>query len=220
MRQLFLLCLVSSLHAADWPQFRGPTADGVTTDANLPLTWSEKENLVWRTELPGPGSSSPIASGDKIFLTSYSGYGIDVKAPGDMKNLKRHALCLDKKTGDILWNHEIVTDLPNTPFTGTYITMHGYASSSAVTDGKGVFFFMANAGVHAFTVDGAKVWNVSVGDKAHAWGVGTSPILYGDLLIVNAALESNQLLALDRARRARPCGAPPASQPHGTHRPS
>jgi outer membrane protein assembly factor BamB len=61
-----------------------------------------------------------------------------------------------------------------------------------------VFFFMANAGIHAFTVDGKKVWDVSVGEKAHDWGVGSSPILYGELLIVNAALESNQLLALDR----------------------
>jgi outer membrane protein assembly factor BamB len=198
MRPILLLCLVSSLHAADWPQFRGPTADGVTSDTNLPLTWSEKENLIWRTELPGPGSSSPIISGDKVFLTSYSGYGIDVKEPGDMAKLKRHAICLDKKTGKILWNHEITTDLPNKPYTGTYITTHGYASSSAVTDGKGVFFFMANAGVYAYTVDGKAVWNVSVGEKAHDWGVGSSPILYGELLIVNAALESNQLVALDR----------------------
>ncbi|MGV3662041.1 MAG: PQQ-binding-like beta-propeller repeat protein [Prosthecobacter sp.] len=198
MRALFLTALSLPCLAADWPQFRGPTADGVTTDANLPLTWSEKENLVWRAELPGPGSSSPIISGDKVFLTSYSGYGIDVKEPGDMAKLKRHAICLDKKSGSILWNHEITTDLPNKPYTGTYITTHGYASSSPVTDGKGVFFFMANAGVHAFTVDGKPVWNVSVGEKAHDWGVGSSPILYGDLLIVNAALESNQLLALDR----------------------
>ncbi|MBE7494226.1 MAG: PQQ-binding-like beta-propeller repeat protein [Verrucomicrobiaceae bacterium] len=197
-RLLLLFSLSAAIHAADWPQFRGPTADGVTTDPNLPLTWSERENLVWRTELPGPGSSSPVIAGDNIFLTSYSGYGIDVKEPGDMKNLKRHALCLDKKTGKILWNHEIVTDLPNKPYTGTYITTHGYASSSAVTDGKGVFFFMANAGVFAYTVDGKPVWNVSVGEKAHDWGVGSSPILYGDLLIVNAALESNQLIALDR----------------------
>ncbi|MCB1244234.1 MAG: PQQ-binding-like beta-propeller repeat protein [Verrucomicrobiales bacterium] len=190
--------LAGSLHAADWPQFRGPTADGVTPDSNLPLTWSEKENLVWRTELPGPGSSSPIISGDKVFLTSYSGYGIDVKDPGDMAKLKRHAICLDKKTGKILWNHEITTDLPNKPYTGTYITTHGYASSSPVTDGNAVFFFMANAGVYAYTVNGKAIWNVSVGEMAHDWGVGSSPILYGELLIVNAAHESNQLLALDR----------------------
>lgn len=192
--------LATSLGCAtgDWPQFRGPTGDGVTTETNLPLTWSEKENLVWRTELPGPGSSSPVISGDRVFLTCYSGYGLDPKEPGDMASLKRHALCLDKATGKILWNHEITTDLPNKPFTGTYITTHGYASSSPVTDGASVFFFMANAGVHAFTVDGKKLWHVSAGEKAHDWGVGSSPILHGDLLIVNAALESNQLLALDK----------------------
>ncbi len=86
-RLLPVLLALTHLQGADWPQFRGPTADGVTTDTNLPLTWSEKENLVWRTELPGPGSSSPIISGDKVFLTCYSGYGLDVKEPGDMKNL-------------------------------------------------------------------------------------------------------------------------------------
>ena len=199
MRLLVLLIALSPpCLAADWPQFRGPTADGVTTDTKLPLTWSEKQNLVWRTELPGPGSSSPIVSGDRVYLTCYSGYGLDSKDPGDMSKLTRHAICLSKRDGKILWQHEIKTDLPNKPFTGQYITMHGYASSSAVTDGKGVYFFMANAGVHAFTVDGKKVWNVSVGEKAHDWGVGSSPILYGDLLIVNAAHESNQLLALDR----------------------
>jgi outer membrane protein assembly factor BamB len=195
---LLLVSLSLTASAADWPQFRGPTADGVTADTGLPLTWSDKENLVWRTELPGPGSSSPVIAGDKVFLTCYSGYGIDVKEPGDMKDLKRHALCLDKNTGRILWNQVITTDLPNKPYTGTYITTHGYASSSAVTDGKGVFFFMGNAGVFAYAVDGKPVWNVSVGEKAHDWGVGSSPILYGGLLIVNAALESNQLLALDR----------------------
>lgn len=198
MHRLLLVCLASTLHAADWPQFRGPTGDGVTTETNLPLNWSEKENLVWRTELPGPGSSSPIVSGERVFLTSYSGYGVDIKAPGDMSNLTRHALCLDKRSGKILWDYPVKTDLPETAYNGSYITMHGYASSSAVTDGKGVFFFMANAGVFAFTMDGKKVWDVSVGEKPHPWGVGTSPILYGDLLIVNAALESNQLLALDR----------------------
>jgi outer membrane protein assembly factor BamB len=67
-----------------------------------------------------------------------------------------------------------------------------------VTDGQGVYFFMGNAGIFAYTVDGKKVWDVSVGERAHEWGVGTSPILYGDLLIVNASHESDQLLALDR----------------------
>lgn len=199
MKSLLLgLSLALPVTAADWPQFRGPSADGVSPDTALPLTWSEKENLLWRTELPGPGSSSPVISGDRVFLSCYSGYGLDIKNPGDITKLKRHALCLDKAGGKILWNQEILTDSPVQPFTGTYITTHGYASNSAVTDGKHVFFFMGNAGVHAFTLEGRPVWNVSVGEKAHEWGVGSSPILYQGLLIVNAALESNQLLALDR----------------------
>ncbi len=195
---LLILALALPTIAADWPQFRGPTGDGVTTETNLPLTWSEKENLVWRTELPGPGSSSPIVVGERVFLTSYSGYGVDASAPGEMSNLKRHALCLNRRDGKILWQHEVKTDLPDKPYQGQYITMHGYASSTPVSDGASVFFFLGNAGVHAFGVDGKKLWNVSVGDRAHDWGVGSSPILYGDLLIVNAALESNTLLALDK----------------------
>jgi outer membrane protein assembly factor BamB len=191
-----LLCLTS--FAADWPRFRGPTGDGVTQDTSIPLKWSERENLVWRTELPGPGSSSPIVSGDRVFLTCYSGYGTDIKDPGDISKLKRHAICLNRRDGKILWQHEVTTDNPNKPYTGQYITMHGYASSTPVTDGAGVFFFFANAGVHAFTVDGKKVWEANVGEKAHDWGVGSSPILYGDLVIVNAALESDELVALDR----------------------
>lgn len=196
---LLFFALTSTVLAADWPRFRGPTGDGITSDTTIPLKWSEKENLVWRTELPGPGSSSPIVSGDRVFLTCYSGYGLDVKDPGDLGKLTRHAVCLNRRDGKILWQHEVKTDLPDKPYQGQYITMHGYASSTPVTDGKGVFFFFGNAGVVAYSMDGKKVWQVSVGEKAHDWGVGSSPILYGDLLIVNAAHESNTLLALDRS---------------------
>lgn len=200
MRTILLLSIVlsTSAFAADWPRFRGPTGDGLTTETNLPLKWSEKENLVWRTELPGPGSSSPIVSGDRVFLTCYSGYGVDEKEPGDLAQLKRHAVCLSRRDGKILWQHEVKAEAPDKPFTGQYITMHGYASGSPVTDGKDVFFFLGNAGVHAFTVDGRKLWQATVGLRAHEWGGGTSPVLYGDLLLVNAAHESNTLFALDR----------------------
>lgn len=192
----FAFCL--TIHAADWPQFRGPTGDGITPDTTIPLTWSEKENLLWRTELPGAGSSSPIVSGEKVFLTCYSGYGLDVKDPGDLSNLTRHAICLNRRDGKILWEHKVKAESPDKPYTGQYITMHGYASSTPVTDGAGVFFSFGNAGIHAYTVDGRKVWEANVGEKAHEWGVGTSPIIYGDLVIVNAAHESNSLIALDR----------------------
>ncbi len=187
-----------NVRAEDWPRFRGPTADGKTSPQALPLTWGEKENIVWQADLPGPGSSSPIISGDKIFLTCYSGYGLDPKDPGDVSALKRHALCLDRASGSLLWQREITSDIPEKAYTGQYITTHGYASGSAVTDGVGVFFFFAHAGVHAFALDGRPVWRADVGAKAHEWGSGSSPILHGDKVIVNAALESDTLVALDR----------------------
>jgi outer membrane protein assembly factor BamB len=184
--------------AADWPRFRGPRSDGTTTDTTIPLQWSEKENIVWRTPLPGPGSSSPIVSGSNVFLTCYTGYGGATNDPGDIAKLTRHALCLDRATGKIVWSHAVKATQPNKPYQGQYITTHGYASSSAVTDGRNVYFFFANEGVFAFTVEGKPLWNVSVGLKAHDWGNGTSPILHGNLLIVNAAIESDTLFALDK----------------------
>lgn len=185
--------------AADWPGFRGPAGNGVVPESERPpLTWSGSENLLWRTELPGPGSSSPIVIGDKVFLSCYSGYGLDKTAPGDISQLRRHALCLDRATGKVLWDELITSAIPEKPYQGEYITTHGYASGTPVSDGKGVFFFFAHAGVHAFTLEGKKVWQTSVGEKPHDWGSGSSPVLHGDLLIVNAALESDTLQALDR----------------------
>jgi outer membrane protein assembly factor BamB len=194
-----VFAFVAIAQSADWPGFRGPTANGVVPDSGTPpLTWSDTKNLLWRTELPGPGSSSPIVIGDKVFLSCYSGYGLDKTAPGDISRLQRHALCLDRVTGKVLWDQVITTEIPEQPYQGEYITTHGYASSTPASDGKGVFFFFAHAGVHAFTLDGKKVWDTSVGDNPHKWGAGSSPTLYGDLVIVNAALESDTLVALDR----------------------
>lgn len=186
--------------SGDWPGFRGPTGDGVVpAEDRPPLSWSERENLIWRTELPGPGSSSPIVAGPRVFLSCYSGYGLDKKAPGDPTQLRRHALALDRETGRVLWERVIRKDLPERPYQGEYITTHGYASSTPASDGKAVYFFFAHAGVHAFTVDGEPLWEASVGDRPHDWGAGSSPVIHGDLLIVNAALESDRLVALDRA---------------------
>src|SRR4051812_41056745 len=75
----FLLPLAS---AADWPQFRGPNRSGIAVDARPPLTWTDKDGVQWKTPLPGPGSSSPIVLGDRVFVTCYSGYGADMANPG------------------------------------------------------------------------------------------------------------------------------------------
>src|SRR5688572_32404316 len=82
------------IQAQDWPQFRGPGALARGTKP-LPLTWGDDKNIVWKATLPGPGASSPIALGDRIFITCFTGYGTSSREPGDMANLKRHLLALN-----------------------------------------------------------------------------------------------------------------------------
>ena len=74
----FVLLSYGSLtcHADDWPRFRGPDGNGVATESSVPTAWSPKANLAWKTEMPGPGASSPIIVGDRVFVTCYSGYGL------------------------------------------------------------------------------------------------------------------------------------------------
>jgi len=88
--------LGTAASAADWPRFRGPNGAGVGGSA-VPLEWSAEKNLRWRTPLPGPGSSSPIVQGDRVFVTCYSGYG--TAAGGEPAQLVRHLVCLDRATG-------------------------------------------------------------------------------------------------------------------------
>jgi outer membrane protein assembly factor BamB len=197
---LIAVCLGSSarfLAAADWPGFRGPGGMGIADDKGLPLTWSAEKNLVWKTELPGPGTSSPIVVGKKVFLTCYSGYGLDKKEPGDLKDLRRHLLCIDRANGQILWARVVEAVLPEAKFQ-TYLNLHGYASSTPVSDGKHVFVFFGRTGVFAFDLKGERLWQTSVGKGTSGWGSATSPILYKDLLIVNASVESGALIALDK----------------------
>ena len=185
------------LAGADWMQFRGPDGSGVSTDRGLPTTWNATENVVWKTPMPGFGASSPITLGGKIFLTCYSGYGLDQDEPGDQADLRLHVVCADRDTGGILWNRGIKPQLPEHEYRG-YLALHGYASATPVTDGAAVYAFFGRSGVFAYSVDGEPLWNRSVGTKTHGWGSAASPILAGDLLIVNACVESGTLFALNK----------------------
>src|SRR5262245_2037884 len=80
--------LVADDTNSDWPRFRGPNGQGASTGKGLPVTWGDKANVVWKTELPGAGTSSPILVGPRIFLTCYSGYGVPGRPRGDMDQLK------------------------------------------------------------------------------------------------------------------------------------
>jgi outer membrane protein assembly factor BamB len=197
-RALMAIAVVALLCGADWTRFRGTDGAGVSADKGLPVTWSAEENIVWKTPLPGFGSSSPITLGDRIFLTTYTGYGFDHENPGEQENLAQHVLCIDRATGKIVWNRDVAVKLPETPYDAGRIELHGYASSTPVTDGESLFVFFGKTGVLKYSLDGELLWQVSVGTEVdkHNWGSAASPILHKDLVIVNASAESKSIRAL------------------------
>ncbi len=194
--------LVSGLAvAADWPRFRGPNGGAVSDDRNTPVKWSASENIVWRTPLPGPGTSSPITTGEQKgfshFVTLWGSVSTP-NNPGDPGKLERVLVCLDEITGKVLWQKE-VKGVANEDRFGGYLTSHGYASSTPATDGERVYVLFGKAGVVAYDLDGKELWHKSVGTGSAimGWGSAASPIVYKNLVIVNAAAESTTIYAFD-----------------------
>lgn len=194
--------LGATAHAEEWVQFRGPNSAGISTATGLPTTWGTGQNVVWSTKLPGPGGSSPIIVGDKIFVTSYSGYAESADNPGDMNNLKRHLICLERASGKILWTKEFAAVMPESEYVGGNNTRHGYATSTPVSDGKSLFVFFGISGFYAFDLDGNELWKADLGKGTDGWGSATSPVLYKNTVLVNAGVESEKLYALDKATGA------------------
>jgi outer membrane protein assembly factor BamB len=191
--QLVLLCtaLNTSILAADWPRFRGSTGDGISNDAKIPTEWSDNNNLTWKLEMPGKGFSSPIVVGDYVFVTCYS--GVD----GDLKNLKRHLLCVHRHEGEVVWSSVVLSAAPEIRGP-SYGTSHGYASHTPVSDGERVYVVFGNTGVLAFDMKGKQLWQRSIGtENAARFGSAASPILYKERLIVIAGAESESIYALE-----------------------
>jgi len=201
--RVLTLCLgalafsATTVAAADWPQFRGPGGRGQSSATGLPAQWSAETNIVWKANLPGPGASSPVTFGDKIFLTCYSGYGMEEDSTGDISQLKRHLLCLSQADGKVLWN----AVQPSTQEEGAYqgfTALHGYASSTPAVDAEAIYVFFGATGAAAYSHDGQPLWLTSCGTKTHEWGSATSPVLHENLVIINASVESRSLIALDK----------------------
>lgn len=215
LRCLLAATLLTAATGADWPRFRGPDGSAVSSEMGLPVTWSDDENVAWRAELPGPGSSSPIVVGGRVFLTCYSGYGLDEAAPGDQAELLRHVLCIDRADGSVVWQRDVAPDLPEQEFQG-FLALHGYASSTPASDGERVYVFFGKSGVLAYDLDGTLLWHQNVGSGTHNWGSAASPVLYGDLVIVNAGVEEGKLIALDKQSGNRVWEAGPVQRSWGT----
>ncbi len=198
---LLLLTATLEASAADWLRFRGPNGSGLAPDDKpVPVTWSATKNLKWQTALPGPGSSSPIVVGGRIFVTCWTGYATEgQQSTGDITTLMRHLICVDRTTGKILWDRAVPAKQPEERYGGMF-AQNGYASHTPVSDGKSVFAFFGKSGVHAFDLDGKPLWQAEVGDwdDRRGWGSASSPILHGDVLIVPALVESQALFGFDK----------------------
>ncbi|OHB78861.1 MAG: hypothetical protein A2Z25_23765 [Planctomycetes bacterium RBG_16_55_9] len=184
---------VRVVQAENWPQFRGPGGLGISQEKNLPVTWSETQNVAWKTAMPGYGSSSPIALDGKLYVTCYSGYGM-ANDRGRMEDLTLHVVSVDSQTGKILWDKRIRPILPESK----EVRDHGYAAQTPTTDGEHLYVFFGKSGIFKFDLNGSQIWQTSVGTKVHPWGCGTSPVLYENLVIVNASVESGSLVAIDK----------------------
>src|SRR5262249_28398666 len=119
-KYMILVLIIGALAAlsADWTEFRGPGGLGISAEKDLPTEWTSQKNIIWKTPLPGPGGSSPITLGKRVFLTCYSGYALDPAKPGNMEDLRRHILCLDRGNGKILWSKEFMPVMPEHKYAG------------------------------------------------------------------------------------------------------
>jgi len=181
-----------------WPGFRGPNGQGTDANASPPKSWSGKEgaqeNLVWKTELPGAGTSTPILVGDHGFVTCYSGFQVPGRGPGQAADLRLHLARFRRSDGKLEWVRDIPARLPEQE---RIRESHGYASSTPVADSERVFAFFGKSGVHAFDHQGNLLWSAEVGSKLNGWGSAASLLLHDSMVIVNASVESESLIALD-----------------------
>lgn len=190
------VCSASFSYGQAWQQFRG--ADfGRTSETNVATKWND-ENIDWKTPLPGRGASSPVVFGGHVYLTAYTGYAVDKKEPGDQTKLVRHLICLDVVNGEILWQVDVPDETPKDKFSSWGTAKAGYASGSAAVDESGVYVLFGASGVLAVDHQGAELWRANCGDEVHEYPAGNSPVIYKDLVIVNASYESGSLIALNK----------------------
>ena len=189
----------ANVEAQDWMQFMGERGSAASS-AKIPTTWDADTNIKWKTELPGRGASSPIIVGDRIFLTCYTGYGDGTESK--IENLVRHVLCFNRTSGDLLWKKSIdnSTIKDEDPYK-SFITHHGYATNTPVSDGKAVYVFFGKLGLFAFALEGKELWKKQIEYTTNKtrWGSASSPILFGDNLILNAIEENGKVLSISKA---------------------
>ena len=201
----------------NWHHWRGPYATGVAVDATPPITWSETENVRWKVAIPGTGHASPIIWEDKIFIqTAIKGAEQKVETSGgDDDNpfssflqgrrggnaianaYKFDLLAISRTDGSILWQKTLLKVNPHEGIhqDGTY------ASNSPVTDGEHVYAYFGSRGLYCLDMEGNLKWEKDVGTmyKSNTFGEGSSPVLYGDTIVIVQDHEGDSFItALDK----------------------
>ena len=182
----------TNLSEHDWPWWRGPSRDGVAASGQqTPLEWSESENVLWKSPVPGRGHGSPTVVGDQVFL-----------ATADYDHKVQSVLCLDRRSGERLWSAEIHRG----GFTEGGHKKSNLGSSTPASDGRSVFINFLNDGAvytTALSRDGKRLWQTKISDFSLHQGFGSSPAVFESLVIVSADNKGGgALVALDRASGA------------------
>ena len=185
MRLPLLLLLGLLVFTNDWPQFRGPTGQGISDERNLPLNWSETKNVRWKTAIPGRGWSSPVIQGDRIWLTTATEEGRSLRA-----------IAIDVNTGAIQQDVEIFR-LKSPKLLNA---KNSFASPTPLIEGDRIYLHFGAYGTACITQTGEIVWKTKLEYDNGQHGPGGSPVLYDDLLIVSCdGLEQQFVVALDKA---------------------
>jgi outer membrane protein assembly factor BamB len=215
---LFSLAPVGAMLAAndDWSRWRGPNNDGVAR-GDAPLEWGDKKNVAWRAAIPGRGFSSPVVWGDKIFLTTAvptesapasTSAGAAPQTPGGRRGPGGNAgagrehkfvvLCLDRRTGKVIWERVAKTA---TPHEGYHHQYGSFASNTPVTDGQRLYAFFGSRGLYCYDLNGKLVWEKQFPPMRMrlGFGEGVAAVLDGGALFLKFDQEENSyLLALDK----------------------
>lgn len=175
---LALLLVCHTVSAQEWTRFRGPNGTGVSEATTIPVKWSDAD-FNWKVEIPGVGHSSPVVWGDKIFLLS-----------ADPTTATRHVLCYSAKDGQRLWQKDFASEPHHLH------TRSSFASSTPAVDAEHAYFAWSTpkeTTLKAFDHNGSEVWTKNLGTWQSQHGYGTSPIVYGDLLIVHNSQDAKDL---------------------------
>ena len=172
---------VSPISAADWPQFRGPSGNGIATDTQAPKRWSRTENIKWKVKLPQPGNGSPIVSGKHVYLACAE----------DKEGKRRSLYCFDRETGEKLW----VRTVGFGESEPTHKT-NPYCATTPASDGERVVVWHGSAGLYCYDAQGTPRWSHNLGRFEHIWGYATSPVIHDDKVILHSGPGKNVFVAV------------------------